>query len=415
MSAFTSKRLFTTLFPVSTRLTLPRYIKRCPFNLQQTLFKSTSVDSKITDIDHKRVQIKLSESLKPLIPDKDLVFGRNFTDHMLMIEWNAKDGWSDPIIQPYGKISLEPSAMVFHYSFECFEGLKAYKDKEGKLRLFRPDMNMKRLWKSAARLTLPVFNEDELLECLKILIRLEERWVPAKRGFSLYIRPTLIGTQASLGIGSNSRAILFIICSPCGPYFRTGFSAVRLLSTFKNVRAWPGGTGDAKIGGNYSPCVKPQIEAAEKGYQQNLWLFGPDDEITEVGTMNCFVLLDNENGETELVTPPLDGTILAGVTRDSILQLARTWKELKVSERKITMSEVVKALKEGRLREMFGSGTACIVTPIKEINYRGQDLKVPLDPNDASSNAGPITRRISDTLMGIQYGEIPHEWSVVLN
>ncbi|CAG8711361.1 31612_t:CDS:2 [Gigaspora margarita] len=385
MSAFTSKRLFTTLFPVSTRLTLPRYIKRRPFNFQQTLFKSTSVDSKITDIDHKRVQIKISETLKPLIPDKDLVFGRNFTDHMLTIEWNAKDGWSDPIIQPYGKISLEPSAMVFHYSFECFEGLKAYKDKEGKLRLFRPDMNMKRFSKSAARLTLPV----------------KERWVPAKRGFSLYIRPTLIGTQASLGIGPNSRAILFIICSPCGPYFRTGFSAVRLLSTFKTVRAWPGGTGDAKIGGNYSPCVKPQIEAAEKGYQQNLWLFGPDDEITEV--------------ETELVTPPLDGTILAGVTRDSILQLARTWKEFKVSERKITMSEVVKALKEGRLREMFGSGTACIVTPIKEINYRGQDLKVPLDPNDASSNAGPMTRRISDTLMGIQYGEIPHEWSVVLN
>ncbi|CAG8743711.1 339_t:CDS:2, partial [Dentiscutata heterogama] len=181
------------------------------------------------------------------------------------------------------------------------------------------------------------------------------------------------------------------------------FSAVKLLSTFENVRAWPGGTGDAKIGGNYSPCVKPQIEAAEKGYQQNLWLFGPDDEITEVGTMNCFVLLDNENGETELVTPSLDGTILAGVTRDSILQLARTWKEFKVSERKITMHEVVNALKEGRLREMFGSGTACIVTPIKEINYRGQDLKVPLDPNDASNNAGPVTRRISDTLMGIQY------------
>ncbi|CAG8549017.1 6466_t:CDS:2 [Cetraspora pellucida] len=373
---------------------------------------------------HRRLQVKLSESLKPLIPSKDLIFGRHFTDHMLTIEWNSKDGWSDPIIQPFGKISLEPSAMVFHYSFECFEGLKAYKDKNGKLRLFRPDMNMKRLNRSAARLTLPVsiiwdviggFSEDELLECLKKLIRLEERWVPAERGFSLYIRPTLIGTQASLGIGPNSRALLFIICSPAGPYYKTGFSAVKLLSTFENVRAWPGGTGDAKIGGNYSPCVRPQIEAAEKGYQQNLWLFGPDDEITEVGTMNCFVLLDNEYGETELVTPPLDGTILAGVTRDSILQLARTWNEFKVSERKITMSEVVNALKQGRLREMFGSGTACIVTPIKIINYRGEDLAVPLDPNDPSSNAGPVTRRISDTLMGIQYGEIPHEWSVVLN
>ncbi|CAG8636967.1 12388_t:CDS:2, partial [Racocetra fulgida] len=217
--------------------------------------------------------------------------------------------------------------------------------------------------------------------CLKTLIRLEERWVPAERGFSLYIRPTLIGTQASLGIGPNSRAILFIICSPVGPYYKTGFSAVKLLSTVENVRAWPGGTGDSKIGGNYSPCVKPQIEAVEKGYQQNLWLFGPDDEITEVDIAYSKIIYYLE---TELVTPPLDGTILAGVTRDSILQLARTWNEFKVSERKITMPEVVNALKEGRLREMFGSGTACIVTPIKVIHYRGEDLEVPLDPNDPS-------------------------------
>ncbi|CAG8465351.1 1109_t:CDS:2, partial [Acaulospora colombiana] len=266
-----------------------------------------------------------------------------------------------------------------------------------------PDMNMKRFKKSAERISLPKFNEDELLECLKDLVRLEERWIPADRGYSLYIRPTLIGTQESLGVGATSQALLFIICSPVGPYYKTGFSAVQLLATTENVRAWPGGTGDAKIGGNYAPCVKPQLEAAEKGYQQNLWLFGENDEITESSKLILTLL------ETELVTPPLDGSILAGVTRDSILSLARSWNEFKVSERKITMPEIVKATEEGRLIEMFGSGTACVVSPIKGIYYRGLNLTVPLDPNDASSQAGPVTRRLADTLMGIQYGEIPHK------
>ncbi|CAG8450792.1 18579_t:CDS:2 [Acaulospora morrowiae] len=366
-------------------------------------------------LQHKKLRVQRPQHLKSLIPSKDLVFGRQFTDHMLNIQWSAENGWSDPLIQPYGKISLDPSAMVFHYSFECFEGLKAYKDKNGKIRLFRPDMNMKRFKKSAARISLPDFNGEELLECIKELIRLEERWIPVERGYSLYIRPTLIGTQESLGVNSTGRALLFVICSPVGPYYKTGFSAVRLLATTEYVRAWPGGTGDAKIGGNYAPCVKPQIDASKKGYHQNLWLFGENDELTEVGTMNCFVLLKNELGETELVTPPLDGSILAGVTRDSILSLARSWNEFKVSERKITMPEVVKAAEDGRLIEMFGSGTACIVSPIEGIYYRGQNLKVPLDPNDASSQAGPVTRRFADTLLGIQYGEIPHEWSIILN
>ncbi|CAG8521113.1 17114_t:CDS:2 [Funneliformis caledonium] len=400
----------------STRLLLPRAATIFPANFQQTLFQSTLTGNakQHADIDHNKIRLQRSENLKPLIPNKDLVFGRAFTDHMLTIEWKVEQGWFDPIIQPYGKISLEPSAMVFHYSFECFEGLKAYKDKNGEIRLFRPDMNMQRFKRSAARITLPDFNEGELLECLKKLVRLEERWIPAERGFSLYIRPTLIGIQTTLGVGECSHALLFIICSPVGPYYKTGFSAVQLLATTDCVRAWPGGTGNAKIGGNYAPCVKPQLEAAEKGYQQNLWLFGDDDEITEVGTMNCFVHLKNEQGEKELVTPPLDGTILAGVTRDSILSLARSWNEFKVSERKITMLEVIKAQEEGRLLEMFGAGTACIVSPIKGIHYRGRDFNVPLDPNDTSRAAGPITKRFADILMGIQYGEIPHEWSVIV-
>ncbi|GBC10406.1 hypothetical protein RclHR1_09600001 [Rhizophagus clarus] len=413
MLSSASKRICLS---IRSRTLLPRTVTTYPAIFQQALFQSTLTNNakQLADIDHGKIQIQRSENLKSLIPAKDLVFGRTFTDHMLEIEWNADQGWSDPIIKPYGKISLEPSAMVFHYSFECFEGLKAYKDKDGNIRLFRPDMNMKRFKKSAARLTLPDFNGEELLECLKKLIRLDERWIPAERGYSLYIRPSLIGTQESLGVGVTTRALLFIICSPVGPYYKTGFDAVRLLATTDKVRAWPGGTGDAKIGGNYAPCVLTQIEAAKRGYHQNLWLFGTDDEITEVGTMNCFVLLKNEQNEIELVTPPLNGTILAGVTRDSILSLARSWNEFKVSERKITMPEVVKAQEEGRLLEMFGAGTACIVSPIKEIHYHGRDLSIPLDPKNPSSNTGPVTKRFADVIVGIQYGEIPHKWSVII-
>ncbi|KAG9301880.1 hypothetical protein G9A89_004559 [Geosiphon pyriformis] len=367
-----------------------------------------------SEINHDKLHIQRIESPKSLTPNKDLIFGRQFTDHMVSIEWDSDHGWSEPWIRPYDKISLEPSSVVFHYSFECFEGMKAYKDKEGRVRLFRPDMNMKRFTKSATRIALPTFNERELIKCIKSLVRLDERWIPAERGYSLYIRPTLIGTQPFLGVGPTSQALLFVICSPVGPYYKTGFDAVKLLATTENVRAWPGGTGDAKIGGNYSPCVKPQVEAALKGYQQNLWLFGPDDEVTEVGTMNCFVYWKNEDNEIELVTPPLDGSILAGVTRDSILVLARSWGEYKVSERKITMPQIVKASEEGRLLEMFGAGTAAIISPIKEIHYRNQNIKVPLDPKDPSSNAGPLAKRFVDILMGIQYGEIPHEWSVIV-
>ncbi|KAI9595454.1 aminotransferase [Syncephalis fuscata] len=357
----------------------------------------------------------LTDKPRPLKPNDQLVFGHTFSDHMFMAEWSANKGWDNPLIKPYGKIALEPSAVVFHYAFECFEGLKAYKDASGHIRLFRPDMNMDRLLRSTLRLTLPAFDTKEVLECLKELLKVEKRWIPTGKGYSLYIRPTMIGTQESLGVGPSNRAMLFIICSPVGPYYRTGFNAVSLSARTDAVRAWPGGTGNHKLGLNYSPCIKPQLEAAKEGYQQNLWLFGPDHHITEVGTMNCFTFLKNDDGEIELVTPPLDGTILPGVTRDSILSLAREWNEFKVSERPITMKEVLRASKEGRLIEMFGAGTACIVSPIKLINYLNHDINVPLNPKDPSSQAGPLTKRFNDTLLGIQYGEIEHPWSVVVD
>jgi branched-chain amino acid aminotransferase len=196
---------------------------------------------KLPQIQSNLIQIQRTKSPKKLEANKDLVFGKSFTDHMLSVKWNASKGWQAPLIQPYGPISLEPSAVVFHYSMECFEGMKAYKDKKGNIRLFRPDMNMKRLNSSCSRLTLPTFDEKELLQCIKSLVKLDERWIPQERGYSLYIRPTVIGTQQTLGVGPSSEALLFVIMSPVGPYYKTGFNAVSLLADPSNVRAWPGG------------------------------------------------------------------------------------------------------------------------------------------------------------------------------
>ncbi|KAJ1560116.1 hypothetical protein HK405_008169, partial [Cladochytrium tenue] len=373
-------------------------------------------ESEPAELSALRLQTTLTTTPRAVPANKDLVFGRTFSDHMLTVEWQAGRGWDAPRLQPYGKIALEPSATVFHYAVECFEGMKAYKDRDGNIRMFRPDMNMDRLWKSCKRLSLPTFDKEQLLEAIKALLRVDQRWIPAERGYSLYLRPTAIATQESLGVGPSSKALLFVIASPVGPYYKTGFAAVSLSATSHYVRAWPGGTGDSKIGANYAPGIRPQIEVAKDGFQQNLWLFGPEDRLTEVGTMNLFVYWRLPNGEVELVTPPLDGTILPGVTRDSILAIARdTWRgEFKVSERVVTMPEVVRAVDEGRMLEMFGAGTAAIVSPIKLIRYKDRDVVIPLDRDDPAQQAGPLTRRLADYIMGVQYGEIPHgNWSVV--
>jgi branched-chain amino acid aminotransferase len=192
-----------------------------------------------------------------------------------------RSGWEAPQIKPYGKLQLDPSSVVFHYGIECFEGMKAYKDKQGRIRLFRPDMNMNRFLKSCKRLALPSFDRAQLLECIKGLLTVDQRWIPDQHGYSLYLRPTAIGTQESLGVGPSNRAMIFVIASPVGPYYKTGFNAVSLYASNRYVRAWPGGTGDCKIGGNYAPGILPQIEVAKEGYAQNLWLFGQNDLITE--------------------------------------------------------------------------------------------------------------------------------------
>ena len=237
----------------------------------------------------------------------------------------------------------------------------------------------------------------------------------SSRGYSLYLRPTLIGTQRSLGVSPPSSALLFVICSPVGPYYPTGFKAVSLEATTDAVRAWPGGVGDRKLGANYAPCVLPQQRAARRGFHQNLWLFGPDERVTEAGTMNLFLALrDPRTSRPELVTAPLDGTILEGVTRDSVLQLARErlvpegWT---VSERYVTMAELAKAADEGRLLEVFGAGTAAVVSPVRSIHWRGRDIACGLPPHE---EVGETTKRMKNWIESIQYGDEKHSWGVEL-
>ncbi|CEP10321.1 hypothetical protein [Parasitella parasitica] len=362
-----------------------------------------------------KLQIKKADALKPLVANNELVFGKSFTDHMISVDWDEKKGWADPQLHPYENLSLAPSAVVFHYASECFEGMKAYKDAKGKIRLFRPDMNMARMNRSTARIALPQFDGDELIKIIGEYLKTDERWIPEGKGYSLYLRPTMIGTQEMLGVNPPTSAKLFVIGCPVGPYYKTGFNAIRLLATTEYVRAWPRGTGEAKIGGNYAPGLLPQRLALQQGYQQNLWLFGEQHQLTEVGTMNLFILLKNDNGDLELITPPLDGSILRGVTRDSIIGLAKEWNEFEVSERNMTMPELRDLAKAGRVVEMFGAGTACVVSPIKEIGYLGEDIKIPLDPKDPNSQAGPYAKRFNDAINAIQYGEVEHPWSVVVN
>ncbi|KAF1779143.1 Aminotransferase, class IV, conserved site [Phytophthora cactorum] len=305
------------------------------------------------DISFANLQVERTSNPKPKLPKEQLKFGKTFTDHMLEVDWELGKGWGHPVIHPYGPMAIDPASAVLHYALECFEGMKAYVDAEGHIRLFRPDMNMKRLNNSMKRLLLPEFDGDEFTKCLEELIRLDQDWVPKGEGYSLYIRPTGISTQASIGVGASEKAKLFIILSP--------------------------------------------YDAQEQGYSQNLWIFGPDHDITEVGTMNLFIHWINEQGEKELITPPLTrGDILPGITRDSILHLTREWNEFKVTEGNITMKQVQKASKEGRIIEIFGSGTAAVVSPVSTINYMDEDLAIPLDGTDGK--AGKVAERIWNEL-----------------
>ncbi|KAF7584360.1 branched-chain amino acid aminotransferase [Clavispora lusitaniae] len=365
-------------------------------------------------LDASKLKITKTTTPKPKLANDKLAFGKTFTDHILEVEWTAEKGWAAPTITPYHNFSFDPSTIVFHYGFEAFEGMKAYRDKQDRIRIFRPNKNMERMNGSAERIVLPTFDSDEFIKLIEEFLRLEQDFVPRGEGYSLYLRPTIIGTTATLGVSTPDKALLYMIASPVGPYYSTGFKAVSLEATDYAVRAWPGGVGNKKLGANYAPCVKPQLEAAKRGYQQNLWLFGEEGYITEVGTMNVFFVFQDASGKKELATAPLDGTILEGVTRDSVLTLARARlpeDEWIVSERKFTIGEVKERAAKGELVEAFGAGTAALVSPIKAIGWRGEDINVPL----AGGDAGELTMQVADWIKKIQYGEDEFEgWSRVV-
>ncbi|KAL2150878.1 hypothetical protein VTH82DRAFT_7441 [Thermothelomyces myriococcoides] len=410
------RRLIPRCAPRAATILAPRYSSLGLLQAARRYSASpaSSPETKLQDIDPAQLVLTTTPNPKPLKKPEELVFGRNFTDHMLTIEWDQSTGWQKPHISPYHNLTLDPASCVFHYAFECFEGLKAYKDKEGRVRLFRPDKNMERFNKSAARIALPTFNPAALIDLIARFAKLESRFIPEERGYSLYLRPTMIGTQKTLGVGPPGSALLFVIASPVGPYYPTGFKAVSLEATDYAVRAWPGGVGDKKLGANYAPCIVPQREAMSRGLQQNLWLFGEDEYVTEVGTMNFFVAMRNKDtGRKELLTAPLDGTILEGVTRDSVLSLARErlvpegWD---IIERKFTMKELAEAAAEGRLIEAFGSGTAAIVSPVRAISWRGKLVNCGLKEDEES---GEIATKMKNWIEARQYGDDAHEWSYV--
>ncbi|ODV81515.1 branched-chain amino acid aminotransferase II [Suhomyces tanzawaensis NRRL Y-17324] len=363
-------------------------------------------------LDASKLTITKTTNSKTPLPKEQLVFGKTFTDHMLEVEWTAENGWGAPKISPYHALSLDPASSVFHYSFELFEGMKAYRDTHGKIRTFRPDKNMARMNRSAKRAALPQFEGDELLKCIDELLKVDEKFIPEGYGYSLYLRPTLIGTTSSLGVAKPDRALLFVIASPVGPYFSGGFKPVSLQATDYAVRAWPGGVGEYKLGANYVSCIEPQSVAATKGHSQNLWLFGEEGYITEVGAMNFFIVFQKD-GKKELVTSPLDGTILPGVTRDSTLALAKarldsSWE---VNERKITIHEVQERAAKGEVVEAFGTGTAAIVSPISNIEFHGADIAIPV----VGGTAGELTQQIEKWIREIQYGDVEFEdWSRVI-
>ncbi|XP_063374839.1 branched-chain-amino-acid aminotransferase [Cydia amplana] len=331
---------------------------------------------------------------------------------MLKINYQVQlGGWQKPDIIPFENLSIHPAAKALHYAIQLFEGMKAYRGVDDKIRLFRPDLNMRRMNLAAHRSGLPIFNGEELIKCMKRLIQIDQEWVPHSESSTLYIRPTLIATEATFGVMAPESALLFVVLSPVSAYYKTSTDgAVSIFADPNVVRAFPGGVGNRKVGSNYGPTIEATTRAAQLGHHQVLWLFGPDHQLTEVGAMNIFTVYINENGDKQLSTPPLNGLILPGITRRSILELASQWEDLVVKEETITMDRVITLNKQGRLLEMFGAGTAAVISPVSRIGFLENNIHIP-----TMQQAQPVFQRLKDTLLAIQYGHIDHPYSVIIS
>lgn len=333
---------------------------------------------------------------------EDLGFGKHFTDHMFLMKWDKENGWHDAEICPYHQFQVDPAAMVFHYGQAIFEGMKAYKGKDGQILLFRPRDNFERMNNSALRLCMPRLPVDKVFKSLKALVYLERDWIPDGDGATLYIRPTMIAMEPTLGVKPSSLYYFYIIMSPVGAYYPEGFNPTKIYITDKYVRAVEGGVGNVKTAGNYAASLLASQEAKEAGYTQVLWLDACERKyVEEVGTSNIFFRIKDT-----VITPPLHGSILGGITRDSVIKMVQHWG-ISMEERRISIDEGVSASQDGSLQEVFGTGTAAVISPVGELFYKGQKYVI------NNGQTGELSQRLFEELQGIQYGrkEDPFTWT----
>ncbi len=351
------------------------------------------------------LDIKITRTTTPgEKPDEsNLGFGKKFTDHMFVMNYTEGRGWHDPRVEPFSRLSLSPAAMVFHYGQEMFEGMKAYRGQNDEVFIFRPEMNARRANMSNQRLCIPEIPEEDFVQAVKTVVSVDRDWIPHAKGTSLYIRPFIIATDEFLGVAPSKTYLFIIILSPSGAYYASGLAPVGIWIEDEYVRAVKGGIGFAKTGGNYAASLIAQVKAHDEGFSQVLWLDGVERKyIEEVGAMNIFFKIDGK-----IVTPMLNGSILPGVTRDSVINLCKSWG-MDVEERKISVDELLEAQHSGKLEEVFGTGTAAVISPVGKLRF-GDEVMVIGD-----GSIGPVSQKIYDTVTGIQLGLIddPFGWRV---
>ncbi len=349
------------------------------------------------------IRIMKVATSRPKPKDSELGFGQIFTDHMFVANFQEEKGWYDPRVEPYAPIPLDPAAAVLHYAQAVFDGLKAFRGMDGKIRLFRPQKHVERLNNSARRMCIPPLDPELALQSIVTVVQTDGEWVPRMLGTSLYIRPTIIASEAFLGVRPARSYVYFVILSPVGAYYPEGMAPVKIRVEERYVRAVEGGLGGAKTGANYAASLMAGEEAKHQGFTQVLWLDGVHRRyIDEVGTMNIMVKIGDE-----VITPPLTGTVLPGVTRDSVLTLLRNWG-LRASERQVGIDEVMAAHRAGTLTEVWGTGTAAVISPVGELAYKGEKMVID------GGKIGPLTQRLYDAIVRIQYGQAPdpHGWTV---
>jgi branched-chain amino acid aminotransferase len=350
------------------------------------------------------IRVTRATTKKPRPRDQELGFGTVFTDHMFVADFQEEKGWYDPRVEPYGPLSLDPACAVLHYAQAIFDGLKAFRGTDGKVRLFRPQKHIERLNNSARRLCIPPLDPEFALQSLLTLVGIEQAWVPSSVGTALYVRPVIIASEPFLGVRPAKSYIYYVILSPVGAYYAEGMNPVKIRVEDKHIRAIPG-VGAAKTGGNYAASLYAAEEAHKAGFTQVLWLDAVHRKyVDEVGTMNIMFQIGDE-----VLTPPLAGTILPGVTRDSALTLMREWG-LRVSERQIAIDEVIAAARAGTLREAWGTGTAAVISPVGELAYKDERLVV------NGGKIGPLTQRLYNAIVDIQYARVAdtHGWTVAV-